>query len=111
MSSILAPRTILAGAATALFFGLAFSASAQAGTTSQLSQCTASSRGAAVACCQEVIRTYGAPGWMSGRTNCNRETTCGKKSGKYKCWIDVVLLYEIKEHTKDEKPSKGRSVN
>jgi len=111
MSFILNTRTLVAGAATALFVGLAMTASAQAGATSQLSQCTASSRGAAVACCQEVIRSFGAPSWMSGRTDCNRETSCGKKSGKYKCWIDVVLLYEINQHTKDEKTSKGRNVN
>jgi hypothetical protein len=90
MSSILNSRTLFAGAVTALFFGLSMSGAAQASTTSKLLQCKAGSRGAAVSCCQEIVRTHGAPAWLGGRDNCNRAISCGSWNSNYSCFITTT---------------------
>ncbi len=105
MSYILNTRTMLGGAAAALILGLAMSGSAQAGATSQLAQCKASSRGAAVACCQEVVNNYGAPAWLGGRDNCNRNVSCGGWGRNYKCGI--ILYSVIKSFDQNKEPNSG----
>ncbi len=87
MSAFLNTRTILAGTATAIFVAMAMSGSANASASSQLAQCKTSSRNAAVSCCQEVVRQYGAPQWLGSRNNCSKAVSCGKYSRSYQCYI------------------------
>ncbi len=87
MSSRIKSISILAAMAGATLAVLASTGAANASATSQLSQCKSGSRGAAVACCQEVVRNHGVPAWLETRSNCNKSVECGKYSGKYKCYV------------------------
>lgn len=91
MSAILNARTLLAGAASAVFIALAMSGSANASATSKLAQCKAHTRDGAVSCCQEVVRTRGVPVWLESRSNCNKAVACGKYSNEYWCYVTTVF--------------------
>lgn len=109
MSAILKPVTYLAGAAAALVIGLSLAGSAQASTTSKLLQCKAGSRGAVIDCCQQIVRTRGAPIWLVSSDNCSKAVSCGKYDKKKNCYMTTFILKP--EGGNDNIPGKKESYS